>query len=73
MTHRAGETGLTQAADKLRDDKDTNQTDNSLREFGKCAVVLPAGAVSAVSRPLAITRKPEGTVTRKSTVNRSVV
>ena len=40
MTHRAGETGLTQAADKLRDDKDTNQTDNSLREFGKCAVVL---------------------------------
>jgi hypothetical protein len=40
MAHLAGETGLTQAADKLSDAKDTNQTDSSLREFGKCAVAL---------------------------------
>ena len=40
MAHLAGETRLTQAADKLSNAKDTNQTDNSLREFGKCAVAL---------------------------------
>ncbi|HSL05430.1 MAG TPA: hypothetical protein VK901_18020 [Nitrospiraceae bacterium] len=40
MAHLTVETLLTQTADEVGDAKDINQTDNALREFGKCAVAL---------------------------------
>jgi hypothetical protein len=36
----AVETRLAQTADEVGDAKDSNETDNTLREFGKCAVAL---------------------------------
>ena len=36
----AVETLLAQTADEVGDAKDSNETDNPLREFGKCAVAL---------------------------------
>ena len=40
MAHLTVETQLTQTAYKVGDAKDKNQTDNTLREFGKSAVAL---------------------------------
>jgi len=40
MAHLTGETRLAQTAGKVGDAKDENQTDNTLREFGKYAVAL---------------------------------
>jgi hypothetical protein len=40
MAHLTVEPLLAQTADKVGDVKDKNQTDNTLREFGKCAVAL---------------------------------
>lgn len=38
MAHLTIETLLAQTANEVGDAKDENQTDNTLREFGKCAV-----------------------------------
>jgi hypothetical protein len=38
--HRAVGTQLPQTAREVANAKDTNETDNTLREFGKCAVAL---------------------------------
>jgi hypothetical protein len=40
MAHLTIETLLAQTADEIGDTKDKNQTDNTLREFGKCAVAM---------------------------------
>jgi hypothetical protein len=40
MAHLTVETQLAQTADEVGDVKDKKQTDNTLREFGKCAVAL---------------------------------
>jgi hypothetical protein len=40
MTHLTVKTLLAQTAREVPDAKDSNQTDNTLREFGKCAVAL---------------------------------
>jgi hypothetical protein len=40
MAHLSVEPLSAQAADEVGDAKDINQTDNSLREYGKCAVAL---------------------------------
>ncbi len=40
MAHLTVEPLLAHTADKVGDVKDKNQTDNTLREFGKCAVAL---------------------------------
>ena len=40
MAHLAVETLLAQTAREVADAKDTNETDDTLREFGKCAVAL---------------------------------
>jgi hypothetical protein len=38
--HMAVETLLAQTAREVPDTKDNNETDNTLREFGKCAVAM---------------------------------
>ncbi len=40
MAHLAVETLLDQTARVVADPKDTNETDDTLKEFGKCAVGL---------------------------------
>ena len=40
MAHLAVETLLAQTAREVADAKDTTETDDTLREFGKCAVAL---------------------------------
>jgi hypothetical protein len=40
MAHMAAETLLAQTARGVTEGKDKNETDNTLREFGKCAEAL---------------------------------
>lgn len=40
MAHVGVETPLAQTSHKLDDTKDNNETDDVLREFGRCAVAL---------------------------------